>query len=63
MGSNSSTHASGGEGGGGTQGISGKDNTGSGGGGGTIAVSNNEYVSYPGSGGSGIVCIRLHKEA
>ena len=62
-GSNSSTHASGGEGGGGTQGISGKANTGSGGGGGTIEVSNNEYVSYPGSGGSGIVCIRLHKEA
>ena len=62
-GSTSATHASGGEGGGGTQGISGKANTGSGGGGGTIAVSNNEYVSYPGSGGSGIVCIRLHKEA
>jgi hypothetical protein len=64
MGSGSSTAASGGEGGGAKQQTSAAANTGGGGGGsGSAQVVSGDYVSYPGSGGSGIVCIRLHKEA
>lgn len=57
-------YASGGEGGGAKQQTSAAANTGGGGGGsGSAQVVSGDYVSYPGSGGSGIVCIRLHKEA